>query len=50
MKKIEVEHIMPLESDIEDYGFKNTDDFDEYLNRLGNLTLLTKKYKYFSHE
>ena len=44
LKKIEVEHIMPLESDIEDYGFKNTDDFDEYLNRLGNLTLLTKKY------
>ncbi len=44
LKKIEVEHIMPLESDIKDYGFKNSDEFDEYLNRLGNLTLLTKKY------
>ena len=44
MKKIEVEHIMPLESNIKDYGFKNNDEFDEYLNRLGNLTLLTKKY------
>lgn len=41
-KKIELEHIMPQAADNEDYSFDDEDTRKEYLNHLGNLTLLDK--------
>lgn len=41
-KKIELEHIMPQAADNEDYSFDGEDTRKEYLNHLGNLTLLDK--------
>lgn len=41
-KKIELEHIMPQAADNDDYSFADEDTRKEYLNHLGNLTLLDK--------
>lgn len=41
-KKIELEHIMPQAADNDDYSFDDEDTRKEYLNHLGNLTLLDK--------
>lgn len=41
-KKIELEHIMPQAADNADYSFDDEDTRKEYLNHLGNLTLLDK--------
>lgn len=41
-KTIELEHIMPQAADNEDYSFDDEDTRKEYLNHLGNLTLLDK--------
>lgn len=41
-KKIELEHIMPQAADNADYSFDDEDSRKEYLNHLGNLTLLDK--------
>ena len=41
-KKIELAHIMPQAADNEDYSFDDEDTRKEYLNHLGNLTLLDK--------
>lgn len=41
-KKIELEHIMPQSADNDDYSFDDEDTRKEYLNHLGNLTLLDK--------
>lgn len=42
-KKIELEHIMPQVADNNDYSFSDEDSRKEYLNHLGNLTLLDKR-------
>lgn len=41
-KKISVEHILSrsLQIDYEEYGFENSEEHREYLNHIGNLTLL----------
>lgn len=41
-KKITVEHILSrsLKINIKDYGFESTEEHQEYLNHIGNLTLL----------
>ena len=41
-KKIELEHIMPQTANNADYSFNDEDSRKEYLNHLGNLTLLDK--------
>ena len=41
-KKIELEHIMPQSADNNDYSFDDEDTRKEYLNHLGNLTLLDR--------
>ena len=41
-KRIELEHIMPQVADNENYSFNDEDTRKEYLNHLGNLTLLDK--------
>ena len=41
-KEIELEHIMPQAADNADYSFDDEDTRKEYLNHLGNLTLLDK--------
>ena len=41
-KKIELEHIMPQAADNANYSFDDEDSRKEYLNHLGNLTLLDK--------
>ena len=41
-KKIELEHIMPQAADNDDYSFDDEDTRKEYLNHLGNLTLLDR--------
>ena len=41
-KKIELEHIMPQAAENADYSFDDEDSRKEYLNHLGNLTLLDK--------
>lgn len=41
-KKIELEHIMPQSADNNDYSFDDEDSRKEYLNHLGNLTLLDR--------
>ena len=41
-KKIELEHIMSQAADNDDYSFDDEDTRKEYLNHLGNLTLLDK--------
>lgn len=42
--KIELEHIFPKNPDMEKDGWVNTDLSDDFLNRLGNLTILTPPY------
>lgn len=42
--KIELEHIFPKNPDRENGGWSNTDLSNEFLNRLGNLTILTPPY------
>ena len=41
-KKVSVEHILSrsLKINLKEYGFKNDEEHQEYLNRIGNLTLL----------
>ncbi|GGA80209.1 DUF262 domain-containing protein [Ornithinibacillus halotolerans] len=41
-KKISVEHILSrsLKININDYGFNSVEEYEEYLNHIGNLTLL----------
>lgn len=41
-KKIELEHIMPQAANNNDYSFDDEDTRKEYLNHLGNLTLLDR--------
>ena len=41
-KKIELDHIMPQDADNKNYSFADEDGRKEYLNHLGNLTLLEK--------
>ena len=41
-KKIELEHIMPQTANNADYSFNDEESRKEYLNHLGNLTLLDK--------
>lgn len=44
-KNIEIEHIMPQEClDLSDYEMINKEEFSQYLNKLGNLTLLEKTF------
>lgn len=42
--KIEIEHIFPKNPDMDMDGWTNTGLTDEFLNRLGNLTILTPPY------
>lgn len=42
-KKIQLEHIMPQSAKLENYSFESEESRREYLNRLGNLTLLDKR-------
>lgn len=45
LKNIEIEHIMPQDcKDFGNYGIRDEEKFEEYVTKLGNLTLLDKTF------